>query len=188
MNTPSRMLLPEFLTTDRLLLRPHVEADFEGFRAVIQNEDATRFVQLQEEDKAEEALKGFFHEIISTISSPSPVFGLAILEKGTHQYVGFCGLSELPDDSGTETYYVLHPDHWGKGYATEAAQKLFEYAFSVLNLAHLDTYLVDDNTASHQVAEKLGMKDMGPATHHEYEQAVRMFRVTQNDFFPDLPA
>ncbi len=182
------MLLPELLITDRLILRPHLREDFEGFRSVIQNDDATRFVRLPEEDKTEEALKNFFYDILKTITSPSPVFGLAIVEKGTHNYVGFCGLSELPDDSGTETYYVLHPDHWGKGYATEAAQKLFEYAFSVLALPHLDTYLVDDNKASHQVAEKLGMKDMGPATHHEYEQAVRLFRVTREGFFPDLPA
>lgn len=177
------MLLPDLLTTDRLILRPHLETDFTGFSSVIQNEDATRFVQLPEEDREEQALEAFFLEILSTVDSPSPVFGLAILEKGTRQYIGFCGLSELPDDSGTETYYILHPDHWGKGYATEAAQRLFEYAFSVLNVPHLDTFLVDDNSASHQVAEKLGMKDMGPTSHHEYQQDVRRFRVTHSDFF-----
>lgn len=186
MNISPRMRLPESLKTDRLILRPHLESDLEAFVSVIRNEDATRFVSIPEEDKSVEALKGFFSEILSTINSPSPVFGLAILEKGTHHYVGFCGLSELPDDSGTETYYVLHPDHWGKGYATEAATRLFEYAFSILRLSHLDTFVVEGNNASLQVAEKLGMKDLGPATHREYQEPVRKFRVTRSEFFPDL--
>ncbi|MDP5169100.1 MAG: GNAT family N-acetyltransferase [Bacteroidia bacterium] len=177
------MLLPDLLTTDRLILRPHQPDDFDGFYRVITNKEATRFVQFSEDDQSRDYLEAFFQEILSTMNSSHPVFGLAILEKGSRDYVGFCGLSELPDDSGTETYYVLNPDMWGKGYATEAAQKLFEYAFSVLDLPHLDTFLVDENKASHLVAHKLGMQDLGLTDHREYSRPVRRFRVEKKAFF-----
>lgn len=135
----------------------------------------------------EEGLKSFFHEVLATLESNNPIFGLAIFEKGTHEYLGFCGLSELPDDNSTETYFVINPAYWEKGYGTEAARKLIEYGFSVLGLPHIDTFLVAENQSSKKVVEKLGMKDMGPATHREYQAPVNRFRITRQEYFPDLP-
>lgn len=181
------MKLPASLTTDRLILRPHTSEDFDSFFSLISDEKATRFIQIPEEEMTREGLKSFFEEVLSSLESSSPVFGLAILEKGTHQYVGFCGLSELPDGSGTETYFVIHPESWSNGYGTEAARKLIEYGFSVLGLPHVDTFLVEGNDASRKVVEKLGMKDMGITDHHEYQVPVSRFRITRDSYFPDLP-
>ncbi len=179
------MLLPDLLTTDRLLLRPHVMKDFEGFYRVITDKEAMRFIHLSEEDRSKQQLLTFFSEVVGTLGSAQPVFGLAILEKGSRKYIGFCGLSELPDGTGTETYFVIHSELWGQGHATEAAQKLLEYAFSVLKLPHVDTFLVPENTASHLVASKLGMKDLGLTHHHEYTIPVSRFRVTREDFWKE---
>lgn len=176
------MRLPDLLTTDRLLLRPHQAEDFEGFYSLITNPEATRYVNLAEEERSKAQLSQFFEEAISSRNSPNPVFGLAIVEKGSRRYVGFCGLSPLPDGSGTETYYVFDPAIWGQGYATEAASRLFEYAFSVLNLPHIDTFLVPANKPSLVMAQRLGMKDMGLSEHHEYDQPVHRFRATRESF------
>lgn len=181
------MKLPSSLTTDRLILRPHTEADFDSFFSLISDDQATKFIQIPEEEMTREGLKSFFEEVLTSLESSSPVFGLAILEKGTHRYIGFCGLSELPDGSGTETYFVIHPASWSNGYGTEAARKLIEYGFSVLNLPHVDTFLVEGNEASRKVAEKLGMKNLGSTQHHEYQVPVARYRIFKESYFPDLP-
>ena len=63
-----------------------------------------------------------------------PGYGLwAIVPDGVPSPVGTALLAHLPDSEGEDTEDVevgwhLHPDHWGHGYATEAAQRLMEHA------------------------------------------------------------
>lgn len=177
------MQLPTFLQTDRLILRPHAEEDFEGFYRVITNEEATRFLRFREGERERAALELFYQDILESLYSAHPVFGLAIVEKGSRDYIGFCGLNEHPSGEGAEVYYVFHPDVWGKGYATEAAERLFDYAFSILELPRVDTFLLPGNEASLAVANKLGMQDLGLTEHREYEQPVHRFRLTYNEHF-----
>ena len=47
--------------------------------------------------------------------------------------------------------------YWGRGYATEAAQAVRDYAFNRLRLPRLIAMIDPQNIASIRVAEKLGM-------------------------------
>jgi RimJ/RimL family protein N-acetyltransferase len=54
-------------------------------------------------------------------------------------------------------YYALDPAHHGKGYATEAAQALIDYAFQYLNLKRIVANTEFTNLASQAVMKRLGM-------------------------------
>ncbi|HEY2584433.1 MAG TPA: GNAT family N-acetyltransferase [Tepidisphaeraceae bacterium] len=89
-------------------------------------------------------------------------FGLwAVVERQTHQTVGFCGLSHFADVDGqaeTEIGYRLARAYWGRGYATEAARAVREYAFATLGLSRLISIIDPRNAASVRVAEKTGLR------------------------------
>jgi RimJ/RimL family protein N-acetyltransferase len=60
-----------------------------------------------------------------------------------------------------EIGYVFHPDHHGRGYATEAGRAALELAFVGLNAHRIVAYIDPRNTSSIKVAERLGMRSDG---------------------------
>lgn len=55
-------------------------------------------------------------------------------------------------------YYAIASTHQHKGYASEAAQALLQYAFSQLNVKRVVATTTFDNNASIKVMRKLGMR------------------------------
>ena len=73
--------------------------------------------------------------------------------------IGDCGLEHMDVDGKTEGElgYDIRSDYWRKGYATEAASAVREYAFTVIGLNRLISLIRPSNIASIRVAEKTGM-------------------------------
>jgi RimJ/RimL family protein N-acetyltransferase len=65
-----------------------------------------------------------------------------------------------------EIGYVIHPDWWGRGIATEAAGMLLELGFQELGLHRIEATTRPDNTASWHVLEKIGMRREGLIRDH----------------------
>ena len=57
-----------------------------------------------------------------------------------------------------EIGYIVHPDHAGHGYATEATRPLLAVAFDALGLHRVIGRVEPRNIASARVLEKLGMR------------------------------
>lgn len=57
-----------------------------------------------------------------------------------------------------EIGYVFHPDHGGRGYATEAAEAMLRIGFEEVGLHRVIGRLDGRNTASARVLERLGMR------------------------------
>jgi RimJ/RimL family protein N-acetyltransferase len=73
----------------------------------------------------------------------------------------------------TEIGWHLHPDAWGKGYATEAANAVMAYATrSGVRPVLAVTY--PENTASQAVCRRLGMRHVGP-TDRYYNTTLELF-------------
>jgi ribosomal-protein-alanine N-acetyltransferase len=69
-------------------------------------------------------------------------------------------LMQLPDLDGRmeiEVGFRLVRSCWGKGYATEAAGAVRDYAFDMLTVSRLISLVDPQNIASIRVVEKLGM-------------------------------
>lgn len=89
-------------------------------------------------------------------------FGLwAVVEKRSHNVIGYCGLSRFEDVGGqpeTEIGYRLARDYWGHGFATEAACAVRDYGMGILGFTRLISIIDANNVASIRVAEKVGMR------------------------------
>jgi RimJ/RimL family protein N-acetyltransferase len=72
------------------------------------------------------------------------------------ELAGTAGLRPL-DDLGLEIIWSLAPGTRGKGYATEAAQAVLDYALDQLGLPEVLAEIDEGNAASARVAERLGM-------------------------------
>jgi [ribosomal protein S5]-alanine N-acetyltransferase len=61
---------------------------------------------------------------------------------------------------------VVRPDHWGQGYASEAAAAILHFAFASLGLHRVQATCRPENVASARVLEKIGMVEEGLLRDH----------------------
>lgn len=71
--------------------------------------------------------------------------------------VGQAGLNFVPEFGETEVLWSLHPDAWGKGFATEAGRAALAFGFDTLGLARIFAVTKPDNRASQAVMKRLGL-------------------------------
>ena len=74
--------------------------------------------------------------------------------------IGYCGLTKFPDiDGQPETAIGFRPIRvfWNRGYGTESATAVRDYAFGKLLLSRLIALVDPGNAASIHIIEKIGM-------------------------------
>lgn len=87
-------------------------------------------------------------------------FSVVDLEKDT--VVGTCGFKGPPTAEGViEIAYGISPEHQGKGYATEAAQSLTDYAFGSGKVRVVRAHTRPEPNASTRVLTKCGFRRIG---------------------------
>jgi len=78
------------------------------------------------------------------------------------EFIGFIGISEQNYKSDftpcVDIGWRLAQKEWGKGYATEGAQKCLDYAFNDIKLKTIKAICPIINDKSEAVMKKLGMK------------------------------
>ena len=85
---------------------------------------------------------------------------LAIYEKGKNSIIGWCGLDGKPETENPERmeiFYLVDGAYRNKGYATQCALKLLEYAFEVAQIERVFGGCDKDNISSFKVLAKSGM-------------------------------
>lgn len=86
----------------------------------------------------------------------------AVVEKATNRMVGTGGFARFdPANLVAELGYVLHPDVWGRGYATELARAVIAWGFASDDLERIEARCLSGNLASARVMEKAGMRREG---------------------------
>lgn len=88
-------------------------------------------------------------------------FGLwAVALKEGKQFIGECGITmqNINGRMKPEIGYHINKEYTKKGYATEAAKACRNYAFEVLKLEKIYSYMKYTNIASSKVAKNNGMK------------------------------
>nr|WP_145403420.1 GNAT family N-acetyltransferase [Paenibacillus xylanexedens] len=82
-----------------------------------------------------------------------------LFQKGSDVFVGCCGLGPYaPKEHIYELGFLLTRDHWGQGYAQEAAQAVVRYAFDKLGAVQLMAGHHPDDEAAHHILSKLGFE------------------------------
>ncbi|REJ72936.1 MAG: N-acetyltransferase [Acidobacteria bacterium] len=86
--------------------------------------------------------------------------GLFVMrEKGRERIVGFVGFREFFEPPELQLLYGLHPDVWGRGYATESSRAIIDHAFSQLAFEEVIAATDPPNNASLAVMRRLGLRD-----------------------------
>ena len=76
-------------------------------------------------------------------------------------FIGFVGLAPVSFEThftpAVEVGWRLAKEHWGRGYATEAARAALNYAFDKLMLDEVVSFTSVGNLRSRRVMERLGL-------------------------------
>ena len=156
-------LEPDYpIVTERLLLRPlNDEGDVAGMHAYRSLDEVCRYVPFSP-GTLEEMAQRFRNpdRVRATVHAEGEVLSLAIERRDTGAMVGDLVLFWHGEADGhAEVGYVLHPDHAGQGFATEATAALVDLAFDGGLPVHRVTARLDErNEASAAVCRRLGMR------------------------------
>ena len=195
------MMRVPLLETERLIVRPFTLGDLDDIHQLLDvdlhdadfgNEGA---VTRDERQKWLEWTVMSYEELAKLFQPP---YGdRAVVLKETGQVIGACGyvpsfapFGQLPAfrsdaaDSVAERlfvpefglFYAFSPAFQRRGYATEAARALIDYAFGQLNLRRIVATTSYDNAGSIGVMRKLGMQiERNPSGDPPWFQVVGVF-------------
>ena len=172
------------LEGQRIYLRDHQPEDLEVFYAWRSDPRVTRYLSGRTA-MLTDAFSQLADALRETDQVPRTKYFLALGLKENQRLIGEAGLTlaewaentgraedgDRSEDGGraantgraentgpADLGYFLLPSYWGQGYATEAAQVLIAYAFTVLKLHKITAGCDAANGASEQVIKKCGLE------------------------------
>jgi RimJ/RimL family protein N-acetyltransferase len=149
--------MPSAMETKRLKLRSWHHADLQSFAAMNADPKVCEFLP---STLTFEESRNFLQRIRAHHKKHG--FGLWAIElKDGESFIGFTGLYipslEAHFTPCIEVGWRLAFSHWGKGYATEAAQAALAFGFMRLGLREIVAYTAAVNHRSRAVMERLSM-------------------------------
>lgn len=161
------------LETDRLKLRQWRESDFNHFAKYFDDDENVKYVGGKK--TREEAWR-----LMATYIGHWQLKGygyMAVEDKSSKKFVGCTGLWKSEPWPELELGYWFLKEMQGKGYASEAAIKVKEFAFETVKAKTLVSYIDPENIPSRRLAERLGaiyentieLLNFGPHCVYRYE-------------------
>ncbi len=146
------------LQTRRLVLRPPLAGDLDGWAAFMGDAAAMRFLG------GAQPRPVAWRSLAATAGSWSlQGFGMfSVLLRGGGDWIGRVGPLRPEGWPVTEIGWGLLPAFQGRGYAIEAAEAAARFAFETLGWSEIGHVIDPDNAASIAVAEALGSRRRGP--------------------------
>ncbi|CRK60361.1 probable acetyltransferase [Alloactinosynnema sp. L-07] len=148
----------------RIRLREFREDDLDASLAVVGDDKVTKFLSFDSLDRDTQAAR-LAGAIERARLSPRTEYYLAVATPADDRLVGFARLG-LGGVQAAKLGYAIAADHWGNGYATDAARTLIDYGFSELGLHRISAAIGPDNTASLAVIRRLGFTYEGRLRDH----------------------
>jgi RimJ/RimL family protein N-acetyltransferase len=169
------------IASDRLLLRPWRDDDADFLLDLESRWEVVRFLGAHPMtlNTHEDALAS----IARRCAIDDPIHGIWLITRAADgRRVGNLLLKPVPLSTGepsdvpsdVEIGWHLHPDAWGRGYATEAAAAVLDDAFT-RGLAKVLAVTHAANHASQAVCRRLGMTHVGRTTRY-YDTSNELFQ------------
>jgi RimJ/RimL family protein N-acetyltransferase len=174
--------------TDRLIARDWRTADAQGAFAIYGRDDVMRWLGPQPR-VAVPSLEQMQVRLdaMAERAAIEPDYGLWPLElRSSGELIGAVLLQPLPGGAEVEIGWHLNPDHWGHGYATEAARGAIALAFGARGLDRVVAVVDPDNIRSLAVCHRLGMTHLGQ-TGDYFGLTLELFELTRAQSVPAAP-
>ncbi len=108
-----------------------------------------------------------------------PGLGVFAIEwKENREFAGYVVARHVSFDPATDEYevgYIITPDFWGQGLASEVTLALCDYLFHFKNPAYVVAFTAFENSASQNVLLKSGFRETG--TRNIYDGGSKEFRL-----------
>ncbi len=174
---PTQATLPTLRAeTARLRLRPLSLDDVDALAEILGDPAVMKHSMRGVLDR--EAVRGF----IATCQACYRRHGtapLAVLDKVSGEFAGFCGVGMDRVDGEIEATlgYRLATRFWHRGLAAEASRAVLDDILLAEHVASVVALIEPDHWASIRVAEKVGFGDFHVLDYHG--RAVRLYRMTR---------
>ena len=155
--------------SERLLLRPFVAGDFEALLSIHSRDEVARWLywEPRDEDEVRAALQRKIES--TTLREDGDTLSFAVVLEATSEVIGDASIFLLSARHRQgEIGFLFHPDHHGRGYATETGELLLRLAFDELGLHRVIGRLEPRNEASARLLERLGMRREAHFVENEY--------------------
>ncbi len=144
--------------TTRLRLRPYRTGDFDAFHDLHSRDDVARYLPWETRDESASRKALARHQSVR-LERDDDGLTLAAFDVESGRLVGeFVLFLRSRAHRGGEVGYVLHPDFWRRGLATEGGNAILEIAFDTLDLHRVIARIDARNVGSAAVLERLGMR------------------------------
>ena len=97
----------------------------------------------------------------SFATSPQWHAAFAMLRHGDGQFVGMVNYARWPPSRRLALGWIVAPQWWNRGFASEAASALLRHCFIALDAHRIEARIEPDNMASLRLAERLGFRREG---------------------------
>lgn len=151
---------PPLIHTNRLVLRKMLKTDYKDMFEYACREDVTQYLLWDPHETETYTYK--YLQYIQTRYRMGEFYDWAVVLKGENKMIGTCGFTRFTLESNSaEIGYVLNPNYWGNGLATEAVRAVLRFAFMELRINRIEAKYMEGNQRSRRVMEKVGMQYEG---------------------------
>jgi RimJ/RimL family protein N-acetyltransferase len=180
------------ITTERLFLDDMTVQDFSSLRQLARDRSVMKYVLIWLEN--DEQVAGYLQHAIdeSQRTEGRRDYVLAVRIPGSGAFAGFVMLEIDPEQTCTaEIGYVLLPEYWNNGYASEILRALFAFGFEKLSLHRVYGKCDELNLASAHVMEKCGLAYEGTIREHvwlrDHWRSTRYYGMLAGEYSPHEP-
>lgn len=145
------MTIKERLETERLILRPLTEDDFDSVHSWASVPENVRYMSWGPNS---------VEDTIAFIRGAKPGLEFGVMREADKQLIGSCGIYPCSKETA-EAGWTLHRDYWKNGYGTELGHALISYGFDTMGLHRIFALCAADNYGSYRVMENIGMRREG---------------------------
>ena len=157
------------LETERLVIRDYRESDILSFHTLVSDQTTMRYLPGILCRDEQQSAKMFREAVDAAMLRDRTKHFFAVCQKSCDKTIGGIGFTIIRKGIGHLGYFYM-PQYWGKGYATEAAKAVFQYAFETIGLHKIVTGCLKENVGSEKVMIKCGMRKEADLRQHIWHE------------------
>jgi len=160
------------LETERLIIRDYIDSDLPEYHKLLSDKQNMYFLDDITTNSLEESHESLKNAIEMNSGSKARRLCITLKDHGDDRLIGGVGyeiaavtpLGKIADPMG----WFIMPEFQNKGYITEAAQSVLEFAFSQDDCIRVVTGCYKDNVPTQKVMDKVGFRKEGERTMAAY--------------------